>query len=460
MCAPLRVGATVIGTVTAMRVRAGETYTRPDLRFLEELADRAAPAIENSRLHAEKRAVLARTEQLYHFAKAVVSAEKVDDVFESALDAIERGLGATRGAILVSDEQGVMRFRASRNLSPEYRAAVEGHSPWPRDAVAPEPVLVPDVESDQALRPFLPLFRREGIRSLAFIPLVTHGRLIGKFMVYFGQRHAYAAHEIDLASSLAHHLASVTARFAATAKLEETIRYNDLFAGVLAHDLRNPLSAMITAAQLVLMRQEGRSDGDAKSLSRIIASGKRMFRLIDQLLDVTRARVGGGIQLDPREANLSNLCDQAIAELEVANPDWIVRREAVGDPGGWWDPDRLLQIISNLVGNAGHHGEPGSPIVVRLDGARPDAITLEVRNQGVIPEAAMASLFAPLKGGTQRRDYARGLGLGLFIVKEMVQAHGGRVDVASSAGEGTAFTVTLPRRCPRSPALEQSAAHP
>jgi signal transduction histidine kinase len=285
-------------------------------------------------------------------------------------------------------------------------------------------------------------------------------------MLYFGERHPYPSHEVDLASAIAHHLASVTARYAAIAKLEETIRYNDLFAGVLAHDLRNPVGAMMTAAQLVLMRQEGRGDGDARPLNRILASGARIFRMIDQLLDVTRARVGGGIQLDPRETNLSHLCDQAIGELELANPDWKIERRAFGDSNGEWDPDRLLQVISNLVGNAGQHGHSDSPIAVRLDGGRADAVTLEVRNQGVIPEAMIPNLFDPLRNASQRRDYARGLGLGLFIVKEIVEAHGGSVCVASSPAEGTAFTVTLPRRSARSaafagqPRVDARARHP
>jgi PAS domain S-box-containing protein len=415
MCAPLRVGRNVIGTVTATRVHAGETYTRQELVFLEELADRAAPAIENSRLHAEIRSALSRSDQLYRFAKAVVAAEKVDEVFEAALDAIEHGLGSTRGAILISDEKGVMRFRASRNLSPRYRDAVEGHSPWPPDAVAPEPVLVPNVETDKAMTPFLPLFHEEGIRSLAFIPLVTRGRLIGKFMLYFSERHTYTSSEIELASAIAHHLASVVARFEAMAKLEDTIRTNDLFAGVLAHDLRNPLGAMMTAAQMVLMRQEGRGDPDAKPLNRILSSGTRIFRMIDQLLDVTRARVGGGIQLEPRETNLGQLCDQAIGELELANQEWDIKRTVVGDLNGKWDPDRLLQIISNLVGNAGQHGDQGHPIVVRLDGRLAETVTLEVRNHGVVPEAMMANLFDPLRGGSARGDLSRGLGRGLFI---------------------------------------------
>ena len=95
--------------------------------------------------------------------------------------------GARRRALLDPRlrRDGVMRFKAWRGLSDEYRRAVEGHSPWPRDVHAPEPIVVPDVESDPAMAPYLPLFREEGIGALAFIPLVAGGRLIGKFMVYY-----------------------------------------------------------------------------------------------------------------------------------------------------------------------------------------------------------------------------------------------------------------------------------
>jgi two-component system sensor histidine kinase/response regulator len=242
----------------------------------------------------------------------------------------------------------------------------------------------------------------------------------------------------------------VTARFAAIAKLEETIRYNDLFAGVLAHDLRNPLGAIMTAAQVALMRQEGRQgDGTAKPISRIISSGQRMTRMIDQLLDLTRARAGGGINVEPSEANLTDLCAQAIGEVELAFPHWTVTREASGELDGRWDPDRLLQILSNLVSNAGQHGRPEGVVTVKLDGRDPDGVVLEVHNGGAIPASIMPSLFDPFRGTRSPRDTSRGLGLGLFIVKELTEAHGGTVDVRSSAAEGTTFVVRLPRRTTR-----------
>jgi PAS domain S-box-containing protein len=450
LCAPLRARGRVIGAVTATRTRKGETYTHEDLELLEELAERAASAIENSRLHHENVEGRSRAEQLYRFAQCVMVAERVEEVFEAALDAIEGALGTNRAAILLYDADGVMRFRASRHLSDGYCRAVEGHSPWPRDAIAPKPILVSDVATDADMAPYLPLFRREGIGALAFIPLVTRGRLIGKFMVYFREAHACSTNEIELASAIANHLASVTARFSAVAKLEETIRYNELFAGVLAHDLRNPLGAMMTAAQLLLMRQEGAGDKNAKPLTRILASGQRITRMIDQLLDFTRARVGGGIEVQPRDVNLADLCDQVISELELAYPDWRIEREIAGDQDGSWDPDRILQILSNLLGNAGQHGDVASGILVKLDGRRTDAVTLEVRNRGVIPASLLPNLFDPFCGTRHRRDHSRGLGLGLFIIKEIVRAHGGAVDVTSSEAEGTAFTITLPRRAPRS----------
>jgi PAS domain S-box-containing protein len=398
-------------------------------------------------------AATARAEQLYRFAQAVVAADKVDVVFDAALAALEVAVGANRAAILIFDTEGVMRFKAWRNLSDNYRRAVEGHSPWPHDAVAPEPVVVPDVDTDASMAAFLPLFKDEGIGSLAFIPLVTRGRLIGKFMIYYRDAHDYSPSELELATAIASHVASVTARFAAVAKLEETIRYNDLFAGVLAHDLRNPLGAIMTAAQVALMRQEGSHDaGTAKPISRIIASGERMTRMIDQLLDVTRARAGGGIHVEPNEVNLADLCAQAIGEVELAFPHWTVKREAIGELDGRWDPDRLLQIVSNLVSNAGQHGRPEGVVTVRLDGRDPDAVVLEIHNGGSIPASIMPSLFDPFRGTRSPRDTSRGLGLGLFIVKAITEAHGGTVQVESSAAQGTTFVVRLPRRAVHSPA--------
>lgn len=444
----LRVHGRVVGVVTATSSREGQTFTRGDLALLEELGERAAVAIENARLHQETQEARARAEQLYRFAQSVVAADRVEVVFDAAFTAIEAGLGATRAAILTFDAGGVMRFRAWRHLSDAYRAAVEGHSPWPREASAPEPVLVPDVAVDRGLEAFRPLFVQEGIGALSFIPLVMGGRLIGKFMVYYDRPHAFALHEIETARAIGNHLASVIHRFSAMTKLEETVRDNELFAAVLAHDLRNPLSAMVTAAHLVLARQG--TDGavsakDLQPLGRVITIGGRMTAMIDQLLDVARARSGGGIEVRPRPADLGDLCAQAVGELELTWPECKIERHVTGDQGGTWDPDRLLQVFSNLVGNACQHGDPRAGISIALDGSDAEAVTFAVHNAGSIPEPRLPELFDAFRITRHRRDHSRGLGLGLFIVQEVVRAHGGTVEVTSSDPEGTTFRVRLPR---------------
>jgi signal transduction histidine kinase len=203
---------------------------------------------------------------------------------------------------------------------------------------------------------------------------------------------------------------------------------------------------MMTAAQLLLMRQEGQGDPNAKPVSRILTSGQRMARMIEQLLDLTRARSGGGIELRGSEATLDDVCSQAVEELEVAHPDWRIRQEVVGDVAGNWDTDRLLQVISNLVANAGQHGRRGSEIVLGVDGRDASTVYIRVHNQGTIPSTLLPSLFDPFRGTYPRREQSRGLGLGLFIVKEIVRSHGGSVSVESSEAHGTTFSVRLPRR--------------
>lgn len=449
-CLPLISDGRTLGvlavTIDQLREPAEEVHS-----FLMLVARYAGQAIERLRLHRDNVEARSHAEQLYRFAHSAALADNLDQVLECGLDAIGATLGTDRGAVLLFDDAGVMRFRAWRGLSEHYRRSVEGHSPWPRDAAAPQPVLIDDVDTSPEMAVYLPLFRTERIGALAFVPLITRGRLLGKFMIYYGERHRFSKTEIEIAGTIGSHLASLASRFAALAALEQTVRYSELFTGVLAHDLRNPLGAITTAAHLVLMRQEGEGDRSAKPLSRIVASGQRMERMIDQLLDFTRARVGGGIEILVRDANLADLCSQAIAEIELVYPDRSIQCSFVGDQGGTWDPDRLLQIISNLVANACQHGRPGSAVTVRLDGRQPDAITAEVHNLGQIPEALQPTLFDPFRGTRHRRDHSRGLGLGLFIVKELVRAHGGTVEVRSTEADGTAFTIRMPRRAVAGP---------
>jgi signal transduction histidine kinase len=125
-----------------------------------------------------------------------------------------------------------------------------------------------------------------------------------------------------------------------------------------------------------------------------------------------------------------------------------MRSECTGDLTGTWDADRLLQVVSNLVANAGHHGTPGEEIRVSIDGVAEQVIVVSVQNAGTIAPQVLPHLFNPFRTTRMGRDRSGGLGLGLFIVQELVRAHGGTVEVVSEAG-ATSFTVRLPRHAPR-----------
>jgi signal transduction histidine kinase len=182
-----------------------------------------------------------------------------------------------------------------------------------------------------------------------------------------------------------------------------------------------------------------------KPLSRILSSSQRMGRMIEQLLDVTRVRVGDGIPLAPSRIDATPIARQILDEIEDAYPFWTLRMRCTGDTTGTWDGDRLGQVFSNLVGNAVQHGAAGFPVEVVLDGTAPDRLSIEVQNMGAIPADVLRHLFEPLGRRARPSERSRGLGLGLFISREIVKAHGGTIEVRSAAGAGTTFSITLPR---------------
>jgi signal transduction histidine kinase len=225
-------------------------------------------------------------------------------------------------------------------------------------------------------------------------------------------------------------------------ELTRAVRLSETFVGVLGHDLRNPLSAIVTGARLLMHRAD--SDRIATPARRIARSAERMARMIEQLLDFTRIRQGQGIPLRRGHVDLAKICELALDELEQPGAKLRASVEVSGDGSGSWDGDRMMQVLSNLVGNAFAHGTPNAPVVVRIDGSK-SVVRLEVCNAGAIPEHALPFLFQPLQPGDGRVPAGRGLGLGLFISREIVVAHGGTIHVTSSGADGTRVTVALPR---------------
>ena len=227
---------------------------------------------------------------------------------------------------------------------------------------------------------------------------------------------------------------------------EDVDHVKDLFLGVLGHDLRNPLGAMMMSAT-VMMAKEGPEWVHAKTASRILSSGARMNGLISDLLDFTRSRLGGGIPITRTPIDLEETCRAVCDEMSAYRPDCAVRFEAAGQLRGSWDGDRVAQALSNLLGNACQHGTRGEPVVVRVLGGG-DEVVVSVSSQGpVIPERSLRDIFDPFRQLDPRGSTATehgSIGLGLYIVQAIATAHQGTVDVTSTMA-GTTFSLRLPR---------------
>jgi PAS domain S-box-containing protein len=238
--------------------------------------------------------------------------------------------------------------------------------------------------------------------------------------------------------------------FGSNTNIDERRRNDDFkeaFLGILGHDLRNPLSTILTTARVLVMRDD--TPGEVrKRMERVTASGVRMQRMIEQLLDLTRARLAGGIpvELSSEDVDLAPLVAKIVDEVRAAHPASTIDVRVEGDCSARIDSDRVEQVVSNLLGNAVTHGDTSKPIQVVLAG-RPVAVSLMVQNHGTpIDPAFLPMLLNPFARAEKPRGRSTGLGLGLYISERIIDAHRGQLSVQSTQEAGTKFEVILPKR--------------
>lgn len=226
---------------------------------------------------------------------------------------------------------------------------------------------------------------------------------------------------------------------------ERVDQSRELFLATLGHDLRNPLNAIVVSSGL--LARSGQLDEEHTQIaSHMSGFAKVMTGMIDDLLDFTRTRLGGGMPVSASRTDLQNLCRDVLDEFRAAHPHRPLRFESSGDTSGEWDAARLRQVVSNLVANAIQYGRDETPVEVVARGEESDVL-LAVKNHGLpISSSALPTIFDPFvrapEGTTKHR---RGAGLGLYIARQIVLAHGGTIVVTSDEPRGTVFTVCLPR---------------
>lgn len=222
----------------------------------------------------------------------------------------------------------------------------------------------------------------------------------------------------------------------------ETLRMNELFTAMLGHDLRGPLSAIVMAS--LLQEKKATDETARRSAARILESAKHMSRMIADMLDLARVRFAGGIPVRLQACDLRDVVQRTIDEHRIASPGHPIKLKVEGDTAGSWDVTRIAQLASNLIGNAIQHGDAANGIECDIDGTAHDDLVLAVRNAGRIDATLVPHVFDPFRGRDTHRSKGDGLGLGLYIVDRIAQAHGGHVQARSDA-DSTTFRVRLPR---------------
>jgi len=447
-------------------------------------------------LLAELGEVLATTldydETLTHIARLMVK----DLADFCVLDLLDRGGTLRRMKVLHRDpgktsvSEMWQRLPVDRQHARVVLSVVESKQPRLMSEVPPE-YLESTAQTDEHLR----AMRELDPRSLITVPLMARGDLIGALVLVsshpsrrYGRDDLRLAEEVARRAALAidnaklyenarrlthdlreanEHMVSATIQaqelteavegaLARSEKGERELRavaeFREMFIGIVGHDLRNPLGSIRLAVETQLQRGH-LDDHDRMAAKLVVKSIERMTRMIHQLLDLTRARLGGGFPIEPRPTTLRDVCQNVVEEFGAA-----IRLEIEGDVRGTWDPDRLTEALSNIAGNAVEHARPGTEVVVRAhsEGAE---VVVEIINQGdPIPAEVLPFIFEPFRRGRHEKAATGNLGLGLYIAKQIVLASGGTLDARSVDGT-TTFVMRLPRDAPSAnPSLSQAEA--
>ncbi|HEY1333064.1 MAG TPA: PAS domain-containing sensor histidine kinase, partial [Myxococcaceae bacterium] len=235
----------------------------------------------------------------------------------------------------------------------------------------------------------------------------------------------------------------VTPQKEAERAIQEAHQFEQRLLGIVSHDLRNPLASIRLGVEL--LARSSLSEQQLRTVTRMARSAERMHQLVAGLLDLTRLRAGQQLPVAREQNNMHLLVERAVEEVSVADPGRI-SVTGRGDGTGEWDTIRVGQALGNLIGNALQHSPAGSPVTVRVEGG-PTRVEVSIHNVGpAIAAEQQEALFEPFRRGVNPGALDGSVGLGLYIAWHVAEAHGGTIEVSSSAGTGTTFRLILPKR--------------
>lgn len=361
--------------------------------------------------------------KLTRVSRALTYAVSLEEVLDLTVERAAELLEAPRAVLMLTNNDGLLSVRASYGL--DAQAEQELQEPVHDDLITRLKELLGTTEQECFLG----------------VPLVVGGEVTGLLAVVMQASMSQPEEDEWLLSALADQAAVALEK----TRLDETAEFRERLIGIVSHDLRNPV-AVIAMAATVLRRWE-QMDPKAvdQAVVRIKSSAERVFAMIRDLLDFTQARLGGSIPLARKPGDLQAIVRQVVDEMEAAHPHRAIALQHHGDATGAWDAARMAQVIGNLLSNAIAYSPDDSVIRVST-GKEGSEVVLSIRNDGEpIPEALLPRLFEPMqRASADLTNVSRSVGLGLYIVKHIVEAHGGSVSVRSEEAFGTELRVALP----------------
>ncbi|KAM3106631.1 GAF domain-containing sensor histidine kinase [Phormidesmis sp. 146-33] len=408
-----------------------------------------------------------RLNSLYHLALALNQAETIQDIYTVALDGIGRTLQTSRVAVLVPDADGIPRYQASIGISDRYKQIVEAYLESLNEPLNDKTVLISNSEEKHGVGLLDELRENEGIKATASFPLRYQGKNLGKIIVYYDAFHEFAPEEIKLAKTIATYIATVITRKQseialqqsyqqladANIELAKVTQLKDEFLTNMSHELRTPLNAILGLSEGLLEESYSGAlnDRQKKAITTIKHSGSHLLDLINDILDLAKIE-SGKIELHLTPVSVHHLCDSSLAivkQLADKKTVRLVTQISTETNAISIDERRMRQALINLLSNAVKFTPEGGQVTLTV---QPDSIHQHIcfgvidTGIGIAPEH-ITQLFQSFVQIDSRvnRQYT-GTGLGLALVRRIVELHDGIVTVESKVGQGSQFTIHLPWR--------------
>lgn len=366
--------------------------------------------------------------KLTEVSRALTYAVSLGEVLDLTVRRAAELLESERSVLLLTDDNGVLSARASCGLDTATLSTF--HEPLQETLIARLEALLVKGQDERFLG----------------VPLVAGGDVTGLLAV--AKPTSKGAGDEDDDEWLLSALADQAAVALEKSRLDETAEFRERLIGIVSHDLRNPVASIMMASGILARWEQLEPAAVNKLIARVQNAGRRASDMIRDLLDFTQARLGSGIPLGRKPTELHGIVRRVVEEIEIAHPDRTFSLRHVGDAQGEWDADRLAQVVGNLLSNAIAYSPKHSTVRITTDGTASDVVALVMENDGAaIPPDVLPHLFEPMRrASADLTNLNRSVGLGLYIVKHIVEAHRGNVSVTSAPDVGTAVRLVLPRK--------------